>query len=626
MKLNAFLLPIFAAVPLLMSGQTPTATIFSQDFNLLTDGTPEVPAQSESNPLAPELTDGQQWKGRGLHHAGGALAVMQFEQSDWFGTETVQGYVQTPYADVRLDEGSFTVSFRARSLDVESTTLKIEVYDPYTSNHIDATDLTITGEWQPFDIELSHPGYGNHLAYMQMAAVDGNWVIDDFEIRQTYTTVMPPMIHFAKNVTHEEFTGYWNPVPMAESYLVSAFCLDAGGEREYVVRDAATADCEYKVEGTVKGVQYYYTVRSVSALYASDEAEPRKVNVPLTELDRPVALEATDIRHDCFTARWEPTFRAMGYIVNLKRSHVATGDEVFTVLCEDFNKCKGYEGYPDWAAPFYENLDDYTAMPGWQAPNGPVTLDGMFGLDNSWKKYEEISLTSPSLDLSADGGRFSVALKIKGTPGQVLHATCGDAVASHTLVADYDEFTIDFTNGTDDTVIKFEFDDDSDSYNDNYLYFDEIAILQTVHAGETVTENVGSYDTGEPVTEHTFINLQANAGDIYTYTVTAWSYSLGEDGVWGPNVYSEASEPQQVVIPEESGVEDIDADAVAFVYVSDGMIVVKSACDEVMEVYNVGGMLLRRYNIVPGYNAFVAPAEGLLIAKLGSKVIKLTVR
>lgn len=621
MNLKAILLSVFAAGAMSLCAQTEKASVFSQNFNLLTEGTNDSPAETESNPLDPSLTDGQEWRGRGLHQAGGALAVMQFEQKDWLGTETVQGYLQTPYADVRLDEGRFTVHFRARSLDQESTTLKIEVYDPYTSNNIDVADLTLTGEWNDFEAPLSHPGYGNHLAYMQLAALDGNWVIDDFEIRQVYTTVMPPMSHFAKNVSYEEFTGYWNPVPMAESYLLSAYSLDADNRRVYLVENVATTDCELTVKGTVKGTDYYYTVRSVSPLYTSVESEPRKVHVPLTSLETPGVLEASDITHDSFTARWEPTFRAMGYIVNLRRSHIAVSDEDFTVLHEDFDKCKGYEGYPDWAVPFYEKLDDYTNMPGWLAPNGPVTLTGMFGLDNMWKKYEEISLTSPSLDLSADEGRFRIELAIKGTAGQTLHATCGETIKSHTLGADTETFALDFDNGSASTVIKFEFD------GEGYLFFDDIAIVQTVHAGESVTENVGNYDTGAPVTEYIFSDLNAHAGDVYEYTVTAWSYSLGEDGVWGPNVYSEASAPQRVVIPDTSGIEEaVAADSAASIGVSGGKIRVRAAEAGILELYNAGGMLLGRYEIAPGETTLSAPCRGLLIARMGCTSAKLIVK
>lgn len=620
MTLRLTYLPIIAASLLFAQNmRAENATIISQNFDLLTAGTNETPSQTEENTIDPELTAGQEWKGKGLHQAGGALAIMQYEQSDWFGTETVQGYVQTPYSDVRLDEGKFTVKFRARSLDFESTTLRIEVYDPYTSNYVDYTQLTLTNEWQELSATLSHVGYGNHLAFMQIAATDGNWLLDDFAVEQVYETLMPPVIHFAKNVTHEQFTGYWNAVPMATSYLVSAYSLDKDGNPVYLVKDEPTSECEYTVSGTEKGVQYYYTVKSTNDRFTSVDAEPRAVNVPLTSLDKPVALTADNVSTDGFTARWEPTFRAMAYIVTLKRSHIATGDEQFTVVSEDFAKCEGYDDYPDWASPFYGNLDDYTNMAGWTAPNGGATLKGMFGLDNMWKQYEDIYLSSPAIDLSAADGHFTVTVNVKGTPGQKLNVTCGDVVESKTLAEEIEEFTFDFTNGTSTTTIRFEFD------GDGYLFFDGITITQPVKAGDSVTENVGTYDTGEPVTEYVFSNLNATPGDTFLYTVTAWSYSLGEDGIWGPNVYSEPSDAIAVAIPGTTGIDDSKFNNETSIRVVNGQIAVISPVAAELQLYSTEGILIGSYQINPGETRLDIAKKGLVIARIGNTVKKIII-
>lgn len=620
MTLRLLLMSLLATGVASVTAHADNATIISQNFDLLTEGSADAPSADAETAINPDLTGGQEWKGKGLHQAGGALAVMQFEQSDWLGTEILQGYVQTPYTDVRLDQGKFTVRFRARSLDMESTTLKIEVYDPYTTNNLDSKDLELTGEWQELSATLSHIGYGNHLAYMQMAALDGNWILDDFSIEQVYETVMPPMIHFAKDVTYDQFTGYWNPVPMATGYKLSAFSLDKEGNRVYLVKDVLTADCEHTVSGTETGVQYYYTVKSVSDRYESVEAEPRAVNVPLTTLDKPVALDAENVTYNGFTARWEPTFRAMSYIVNLKRSHVASEDEQFMVLHEDFNKCTGYEGYPDMPVPFYSNLDDYTNMPGWKAENGPVTLTGMFGLDNMWKKYEEIKLTSPAIDLSSSEGCFTVKVKVKGTAGQTLNITSGDVVESRTLSSDIEELTFDFTNGTAATVLKFEFD------GEGYLFFDDIYFYQLVKAGNLITENVGNYDTNEDVTEYQFRDLNAHEGDIFLYTVTAWSYSFSEDGTWGPNIYSESSEPISVVMPAMDGIESVALSTKTSVRTEGDKLVITTPKASTVELYNASGVMLGRYHAEAGETRLTSPASGLVIARVGASVFKLMVK
>ena len=74
------------------------------------------------------------------------------------------------------------------------------------------------------------------------------------------------------------------------------------------------------------------------------------------------------------------------------------------------------------------------------------------------------------------------------------------------------------------------------------LYFDDIEISQTIKTGETVTEQIGVFNTADETmpksgdvarTEYVFTGLDVRSGDSFVYTVKAWSWSLGEDGVWG---------------------------------------------------------------------------------------------
>ncbi|MDE5684780.1 MAG: hypothetical protein K2I39_11310, partial [Muribaculaceae bacterium] len=218
---------------------------FSENFNALVNGTETEPASAElslDGKIDATLTGGKEWKGRGLHEAGGALAVMNFEQSDWFGTETVQGYIRSPFSDVRMDEGNFTVRFRARKLtdDEALTRIHIELYDAYTTNAIETGLVEINGSWATYEVDLCHPGYGNHLAFIEMASEGGEWLIDDFEIVQDYYALPAPIVHFPRNVSYEQFTGRWNAVPLAESYLVSVYSRDENDRRTYLVKDVPT--------------------------------------------------------------------------------------------------------------------------------------------------------------------------------------------------------------------------------------------------------------------------------------------------------------------------------------------------------------------------------------------------
>jgi len=601
---------------------------FSENFDALVNGTEAEPAEEElsaGGKIDPSLTGNNEWKGRGLHEAGGALAVMTFEQSDWFGTETVQGYVRSPFADVRMDGGNFTVRFRARKLtdDEALTKIHVELYDAYTTNSIDAGVVEITGDWATYEVDFCHPGYGNHLAFVEMASEGDLWLLDDFEFVQDYYALSAPIVHFPRNVSYEKFTGRWNAVPLAESYLVSVYTRDDADNRSYLVKDVPTTECTLTVDGTEKGKDYYYRVRSVNAKYTSDESEERKVHVPLNDLEVPVVLEAEDVSTDGFTARWEPTFRAMGYIITLSKEYVAKEDVLVTVVSEDFDKIT--DGTLDWPYPFYDNLDDFTNLSGWQYNYFNVNVvEGMFGLNNAYKKYgEEIYLESPAIDLSGDGGKFTVKLDVYGDKDDVVSIKSGDKVLTHTLTEQgAQSFSLEFDNGTATSTIRIEFDGEGAS---QLLFFDNIYIQQAVHAGDTVKENIGTYKSESTGTTYVFSGLNASEGDVFVYTVTAWSYSLDEDGVWGPDVFSEVSKPCRVVIGDTNGIEEV-AGFEPTVSASNGMLTVTVAEAADVEIYSVNGALIGRYNVAQGVNTINVDATGIVIVRVGGKAVRVILR
>ena len=245
---------------------------------------------------------------------------------------------------------------------------------------------------------------------------------------------------------------------------------------------------------------------------------------------------------------------------------------------------------------------------------------GMFGLDNSYKKYgEEIYLASPALDLSADGGKFTVRLNVYGEKDDVVSVTSGDKTLTHTLAEQgYQNFSLEFDNGTAASTVRIEFDGDGAS---KLLFFDDIYIEQTIHAGGTVKTNIGTYKTDTPVTSYEFTGLDASEGDTFVYTVTAWSYSLDEDGVWGPDVFSTPSEPVSVLVGT-TGVTDVTA-AQPQISVAGGVVTVTVAEASVAEVYNVAGTLIGRYDLVPGANTLGISANGVVIVRVNTTATRI---
>ena len=279
----------------------------------------------------------------------------------------------------------------------------------------------------------------------------------------------------------------------------------------------------------------------------------------------------------------------------------------------------------DWPYPFYDELNEITSIPGWQCEYFNVrVVVGMFGLDNSYKAYgEDVSLTSPALDLSGDGGKFTVRLDVYGNKDDVVSITSGDKTLTHTLAEEGEQsFSVEFDNGTAASTVRIEFDGDGAS---KLLFFDDIYIQQSVHAGDTVRENVGTYRTDTPDARYQFTGLDASEGDTFVYTVAAWSYSLDEDGVWGPDVFSETSSPCRVTIGDTSGISDVDDDG-TLIEVSGKTLVVTVAEASVAEVYNVSGSLVGRYDVAQGVNTVVVGAEGIFIVRVADKVARVALR
>ena len=125
-KITSICLTIFLGVNIVSAyaARGEQLAILSEDFSAFTEGTESTPAESElstGNAMIPmEFTHGIQWKGRGIHQAGGVCAVLSYD--DYTYGET-QGWIQTPYTDVRLDDGNFILRFRARSIPKRRTRL-----------------------------------------------------------------------------------------------------------------------------------------------------------------------------------------------------------------------------------------------------------------------------------------------------------------------------------------------------------------------------------------------------------------------------------------------------------------------------------------------------------------------
>lgn len=353
--------------------------------------------------------------------------------------------------------------------------------------------------------------------------------------------------------------------------------------------------------------------------YTSAESDERRVYVPIYSMEVPETAEPTDVSETGYTAHWLPVERAMGYAVRHYLRHTALQDEDYTLVHEDLETIT--DGTLDWPAYFYdENLDKYSKMPGWKVNMG-CTITGMIGIDNYFKDYEEGKITSPEFDLARDGGRYSVELK-------VYAVNAGDIVYVDSYSGDTQEhqeyemtttgehsFVVNFTNGAESTYFTITFS------GTDKLFIDDIIVKQMLLAGESYTSTLQSFELeGYDNTSYTFTNLEGGAANEYLYAVAAWSWSFDEDGIWGPTVYSEYSEP--CVVRLSSGCNNLSAGVDARVYAADRAIWVETSDNVTVQVYDAGGRLSLVKELPVGKHRLEMSTRGFYIVRIDTQSFK----
>ncbi len=596
-------------------------TLVSEDFSLMTSGSenePEAEEVSLMNGTIPvEYTHGIQWYGRGVHQAGGAIALRPCMFEDDYGyTYEGSGYIMTPLTDVRLDDGNFVLRFKAKAVAGSTAVVHGFLYDKWSSNYYTRQTVTITDEWAEYEMTFQHNMFGNQVACVQLSSESDEWFFDDCSIEQDVYGISAPIAHAPRDVDFTHFTAQWDKVFTATSYLVSVYSLE-GDNRVYLLENKGTTDNFLTVEGTVKGGKYYYCVKAKNDKYTSVESEPIEVFVPITSMEIPDVLPATDVSATGFTANWSPVYRAQGYLVRLFLKHTAQGDEDYELLHEDFEKIE--DGTLDWPLMFYDtDLNDYAKMPGWLINQG-CTVKGMIGLDNYWKDYGDFGiLTSPDMDLSLGNGHYSVKLNVYGKKGDEVYVDSynGEEYVRQSFVLEEDGMqsgVVSFENGSKSTHFVITFS------GSGQLLIDDIYVSQQLKAGDVCTTSVGSVELeGGDLTSYRFDGLQLTADNVYQYAVAAWSWSLDEEGIWGPTVYSEYSE--LVDVQMNSSIEALTTGNK--VYTSGMSLVFEVSQPEQVAVYSLGGQLVYSAKLNSGIQMHELAAKGVYIVKLGKEVFK----
>lgn len=584
---------------------TDVSVVLEENFDEFTEGSIEAPGtddiSSVLNGKLSEVLPG--WRGREVYEAGGALRIGEDDLS------SASAYLQTTTLSLSPSEGgNIKVTARIKAVNDFGNMLTIGsqsvvVYDDNWTDVVYVTDRSMYN--------------------LRISAMLGAFYIDYLKIEQSETFLMTPDAYRPVDFDGEKFTAEWRSVSGAESYLVDVYTKDEEGNKTYVLQQEETVETSMVVTVPDSNQKYYYCVSAKAGDNVSMPSEEQDVVIRINELDAPVALEASDVDDNGFTANWEATENAESYKVSVYATETLSEGRTVELVNEDFAGIT--EGTIDYVEfpPLQEYLDAYTTVPGWYAVNH-VYASGYLGIS---PYGGEGSLQTPFLDLSSSNGAFVVDIVMAeysygdyftGTTVKVELVDATDNVLeSHDVVLDAGEFklyTVEFANGAANTAVKVVYDGSSK------MFIDEMSVKQDYAAGDVINTLVADQETTELSYRFDF---DMTSETTYSYCVTAQAATI-DDG--GNDVVIE-SEPSNMITVENplDGVNTIDEVASAKVFVCSGKLVVNLAGDDTISVYGIDGRLAGVYDGVTGEN--VIEADGIVIVKLGSgEVFKAVVK
>ena len=584
---------------------TDVRVVLEENFDEFTEGSIEAPGtddiSSVLNGKLSEVLPG--WRGREVYEAGGALRIGEDDLS------SASAYLQTTTLSLSPSEGgNIKVTARIKAVNDFGNMLTIGsqsvvVYDDNWTDVVYVTDRSMYN--------------------LRISAMLGAFYIDYLKIEQSETFLMTPDAYRPVDFDGEKFTAEWRSVSGAESYLVDVYTKDEEGNKTYVLQQEETVETSMVVTVPDSNQKYYYCVSAKAGDNVSMPSEEQDVVIRINELDAPVALEASDVDDNGFTANWEATENVESYKVSVYATETLSEGRTVELVNEDFAGIT--EGTIDYVEfpPLQEYLDAYTTVPGWYAVNH-VYASGYLGIS---PYGGEGSLQTPFLDLSSSNGAFVVEIVMAeysygdyftGTTVKVELVDATDNVLeSHDVVLDAGEFklyTIEFANGAANTAVKVVYDGSSK------MFIDEMSVKQDYAAGDVINTLVADQETTELSYRFDF---DMTSETTYSYCVTAQAATI-DDG--GNDVVIE-SEPSNMITVENplDGVNTIDEVASAKVFVRSGKLVVNLAGDDTISVYGIDGRLAGVYDGVTGEN--VIEADGIVIVKLGNgQVFKAVVK
>ncbi len=366
----------------------------------------------------------------------------------------------------------------------------------------------------------------------------------------------------------------------------------------------------------------FLSIATVSCAAASANApfyKPSRNAARSTELAKPVALPATDVTLNGFTANWQTVENAEAYCVFAYTKQTVASDGKYAIIAEDFDAIDfGSVVDPVWSSDVYMMLDDYTNLPNWSVYGYASFAGGMVGG----------ILYSPYLDLRNNDGQYDVEITVYATKGDEIRVESNGANGKEikSFICEDNEtytHTLSFDNGNKDTffsIVNMTAEETAPAYVDN------VVVTQNLKKGDTIWTMVAlDEDVEAPTTSTAFNDLTFANGETLLYYdlyAVAVDYTLPNGSLPYTTYYSEYSDRIEVNL-DPAGVEATTDSSIRLQGLT-GQMVVTVGEPTAVEIYTVAGQLVAK-QICQGATSFSLP-QGIYLAKAGTTTEKIIIK
>lgn len=625
--------------------------VMFEDFAKMTSGSEATP-DTEANIIKDEFeypwinTKDEYFKqagwGSGNAYPAGGTVYLDSNPND-------MAHINTPMLNVAANGGIAWIRFKARAKNAgDNPQVMVEAAETFNMSPSwrmmgSAALPQLSTEWKEYSMFFYG---GGEYTLFNIVSVMAPVYIDNIEVFTVKQHVGTPTTLPHTNYEGTSFDANWTPVEGATGYKVNVFTLNKEtGKAEYLFENKPVTTNKFHVTGATSGQTYFYNVAATKDNYTSIPSDKMFVY----NLEAPVLKDVTNLDRNKYTAEWStvPSAERYNYIAYYDRKADKTGD--FVVTNEDFTGVKDADGnLTGWTKedPNPGSYDSYyipeMKQAGWKGTQyAPYTdyicLDG-------WQYYhnhQDAGLISPEMDMSKDGGKFTVNVKLAGASTIAIdennneftaytqaafalfnynETTCDYEQAEliypegypKAVNGDWKNFTINFTKGSKKSIIGIYA-----VYADEHLYLDDLKITQKYQAGESLNDPfIFRRWLQEPKVDIT-IPAFVGKSDV-SHRVTAFKTNSDRNV---SKQYAESKFSELKKVGTANGISNIGLSK-AVVKMEGNNVYVNNINGENVQIYTLDGQLV--YNNKGEKNIRVALTQhGAYIVKVGNKTIKL---